>query len=56
MPANLAGNYFDLRPLMDTSIYDRAVQAYYTTDPRVLACIMRWRMPCLPRGLAGTDG
>jgi len=33
-PANLADRYFDLRPLIDTAIYDRTVAAYYRTDHR----------------------
>lgn len=33
-PANLAPRYFDLRPLVDTTIYDRAVTAYYRADNR----------------------
>ncbi|WP_233839463.1 3'-5' exoribonuclease [Paraburkholderia sp. ZP32-5] len=33
-PANLANCYFDLRPLIDTTIYDRTVAAYYRTDAR----------------------
>jgi hypothetical protein len=33
-PANLAAHYYDLRPLIDTTVYDRAVAAYYLTDPR----------------------
>lgn len=34
-PENLAARYFDLRPLIDTTIYDRAVQDYYIKDRRV---------------------
>lgn len=35
-PGNLAADYFDLRPLIDTKIYDRTVAGYYqTTDPRL---------------------
>lgn len=34
-PANLAASYFDLRPLIDTTIYDQAVTAYYQTDDRL---------------------
>lgn len=33
-PSNLAPDYFDLRPLIDTSVYDQTVAAYYRTDPR----------------------
>lgn len=33
-PANVADHYYDLRPLVDTTIYDRAVAAYYQTDAR----------------------
>jgi DNA polymerase III epsilon subunit-like protein len=33
-PANLAGHRFDLRPLIDTTVYDRTVAAYYRTDDR----------------------
>jgi hypothetical protein len=33
-PANLAGRYFDLRPLVDTTIYDRTVTEYYRTGAR----------------------
>lgn len=31
---NLAKTYFDLRPLIDSTIYDSTVAAYYQTDPR----------------------
>jgi len=31
-PDNLVKRYFDLRPMVDTTIYDRAVQRYYTPD------------------------
>lgn len=31
-PDNLEKRYFDLRPMVDTTVYDRAVQRYYTTD------------------------
>jgi hypothetical protein len=34
-PANLAASYFDLRPLIDTTVYDQAVTAYYQTDNRL---------------------
>lgn len=34
-PANLDGRYFDLRPLIDTTVYDRTVAACYETDPRL---------------------
>jgi hypothetical protein len=34
-PDNLAAEYFDLRPLIDTTVYDRTVAAYYQTDPRL---------------------
>jgi len=34
-PMNLATHYFDLRPLIDTTIYDGAVTAYYGTDNRL---------------------
>ncbi|WP_186223154.1 3'-5' exoribonuclease [Burkholderia gladioli] len=33
-PANLANRYYDLRPLVDTTVYDQAVAAYYRTDAR----------------------
>jgi hypothetical protein len=33
-PANLAGQRYDLRPLIDTAVYDRTVATYYQTDPR----------------------
>lgn len=29
-PDNLEKRYFDLRPMVDTTVYDRAVQRYYT--------------------------
>ncbi|WP_082722320.1 3'-5' exoribonuclease [Burkholderia mayonis] len=35
LPVNLASHYFDLRPLIDLSIYDQAVSAYYQIDNRV---------------------
>jgi hypothetical protein len=34
-PGNLDGEYFDLRPLIDTTVYDRTVASYYRTDPRL---------------------
>ncbi|HDR9092000.1 hypothetical protein QZM46_23500 [Burkholderia vietnamiensis] len=34
-PGNLAEHYFDLRPLIDTTVYDRTVAAYYQADPRM---------------------
>ncbi|CPF79620.1 3'-5' exonuclease family protein [Burkholderia pseudomallei] len=34
LPANLADQYYDLRPLVDATIYDRTVAAYYRTDAR----------------------
>jgi hypothetical protein len=34
-PGNLAADYFDLRPLIDTSVYDRTVAACYQIDPRM---------------------
>ncbi|WP_165106112.1 hypothetical protein [Caballeronia sp. SBC2] len=34
-PPNLAPRYFDLRPLIDTMIYDRAVTSFYQTDNRI---------------------
>jgi hypothetical protein len=34
-PVNLAPAYFDLRPLIDTTVYDRSVAAYYETDQRL---------------------
>lgn len=34
-PDNLAAEYFDLRPLIDTTVYDRTVAACYRTDPRL---------------------
>jgi hypothetical protein len=34
-PGNLAADYFDLRPLIDTSVYDRTVAACYRNDPRM---------------------
>jgi hypothetical protein len=34
-PRNLADRFFDLRPLIDTTVYDRAVQSYYETDRRL---------------------
>ncbi|WNC94390.1 3'-5' exoribonuclease [Paraburkholderia sp. FT54] len=33
--ANLASTYFDLRPLIDTTVYDRSVAAHYDTDRRL---------------------
>ncbi|WP_175961287.1 3'-5' exoribonuclease [Burkholderia pyrrocinia] len=33
-PANLTDHYYDLRQLVDTTIYDRTVAAYYQKDPR----------------------
>jgi hypothetical protein len=33
-PINLASDYFDLRPLIDLTVYDRSVAAYYETDQR----------------------
>lgn len=34
-PTNLASTYFDLRPLVDTTVYDRSVAAYHETDRRL---------------------
>lgn len=34
-PDNLAADHVDLRPLIDTSVYDRTVAAWYRTDPRM---------------------
>lgn len=34
-PGNLDGRYFDLRPLIDTAVYDLTVADYYKTDPRL---------------------
>lgn len=34
-PGNLAERYFDLRPLIDTTVYDRTVAASYQADPRM---------------------
>ena len=34
-PENLAACYFDLRPLIDTAIYDQVVTAYYQIDNRL---------------------
>jgi hypothetical protein len=34
-PGNLDVGYFDLRPLIDTMVYDRTVADYYKTDPRL---------------------
>jgi hypothetical protein len=34
-PANLAEKHFDLRPLIDTTVYDGTVASYYKTDPRL---------------------
>lgn len=34
-PDNLDARYFDLRPLIDTTVYDRTVAAFYETDPRL---------------------
>ncbi|WP_175946369.1 hypothetical protein [Caballeronia sp. BCC1704] len=31
-PENLDERYFDLRPLIDTTVYDRAVSGFYQTD------------------------
>jgi hypothetical protein len=31
-PDNLEKRYFDLRPIVDTTIFDRAVQCYYAED------------------------
>ncbi len=31
-PANLEKSYHDLRPLVDTTVYDKAVQRHYTPD------------------------
>jgi hypothetical protein len=31
---NLAEKYFDLRPLIDSTVYDSTVAAYNRTDPR----------------------
>lgn len=33
-PTNLADRYYDLRSLVNTTIYDRTVAAYYETDAR----------------------
>ncbi|MFM0175396.1 hypothetical protein [Paraburkholderia sediminicola] len=35
LPENLATTYFDLRPLIDTAVYDRTVSNYYRQDHRV---------------------
>lgn len=35
LPRNLADRYYDLRPLIDATIYDCAVTAYYETDARI---------------------
>jgi hypothetical protein len=35
LPLNLATTYFDLRPLIDTAVYDRTVSNYYRHDNRV---------------------
>lgn len=34
LPVNLDRRYYDLRPLVDTSIYDQVVAAYYQGDAR----------------------
>lgn len=34
-PPSLLDHYFDLRPLIDTTIYDRTVAAHYEADPRM---------------------
>ncbi|CAD6531783.1 hypothetical protein LMG27952_02621 [Paraburkholderia hiiakae] len=34
LPANLAAHYYDLRPLVDTTVYDRTVAAYYGAHAR----------------------
>lgn len=34
-PGNLSADYFDLRPLIDTSVYDQTVATCYRTDPRM---------------------
>ncbi|WP_322106004.1 3'-5' exoribonuclease [Paraburkholderia sp. J41] len=34
-PANLASDYFDLRPLIDTTVYDKSVTSYYEVDARI---------------------
>lgn len=34
-PSNLTEKYLDLRPLIDTTIYDRTVSAYYQVDNRM---------------------
>lgn len=31
-PENLDKRYFDLRPMVDTTVYDKAVQRYYTAE------------------------
>lgn len=35
LPSSLSDRYYDLRPLIDTTIYDQTVARYYRTDPRV---------------------
>jgi hypothetical protein len=35
LPVNLSRAYYDLRPLVDTSIYDRAVSTAYECDGRL---------------------
>ncbi|NYH23816.1 hypothetical protein [Paraburkholderia bryophila] len=35
LPANLAATYFDLRPLIDTGVYDRTVSNCYQHDNRI---------------------
>jgi hypothetical protein len=34
-PGNLDARYFDLRPLIDATVYDATVAAYYRTDPHM---------------------
>jgi hypothetical protein len=34
LPANLADRYYDVRPLIDTTIYERTVAASYTDSAR----------------------
>jgi len=34
-PENLQKGYFDLRPMVDTTVYDQAVQRYYNADKPV---------------------
>ncbi|AWU99384.1 hypothetical protein ABWH74_002257 [Burkholderia vietnamiensis] len=34
-PINLAATYYDLRPLIDTTVYDQAVSSWYQKDNRM---------------------